>query len=336
MPAGHTGPVAETVIMRMFRLVGVFLVSILALPAFAADSYPSRPVTLLVGGGPGSLPDIFARPLADRLSRALGRPFVVENKPGAGGLLAMQALKASPGDGHTLAMVTNAHAVWNPHIFATLPYDPAQDLVPVSPVATIPMALVVDPGLGVASVAELMALARDKPGTLNYASSGNGSPPHVLFEMLRAQAGVDMVHVPFRTGTDALMSVIAGDSHVYLAGTSLVAPMVSDGRLRLLAISEAAPGAAFEGAPTLADSGFPGLEGVVWLGVVASRGTDAAVIDTLNREIGQALSEPTLRHALDNQGALPYHATAAAFAERIGADRDQWDPVLARMGLRPD
>src|SRR5690606_7224630 len=136
---------------------------------------------------------------------------VVENKPGAGGMIALQALKKAPSDGHTIAIITNAHAVWNPHIFANLTYDPVHDLVPVSSIATVPMVLVVNPALPVTTVDELFDLARKQPGALNYASGGNGSPTHVLFGMLRQQAGVDMVHIPFKTGTEALMSVVSGD-----------------------------------------------------------------------------------------------------------------------------
>ncbi|TSH98700.1 tripartite tricarboxylate transporter substrate binding protein [Verticiella sediminum] len=292
-------------------------------------------MTVLVGGGPGSLPDLFARPLADRLSRSLGQPVVVDNKPGAGGMIAIQALKAAPADGHTLAVITNAHAVWNPHIFAKLTYDPKTDLVPVSPVATIPMALVVNPALPVNTVQELFDLAREKPGALNYASSGNGSPPHVLFEMMRRQAEADIVHVPFKTGTDALTSVAAGDTQIYFAGTSLVAPMVRDGRLRLLAVSPSVPGEPFAGVPTLQDAGFPGLEGVVWLGVVTNQGTPAQTVERLNHAVAEAARDPSMRQAFDSHGALLLEGSAAEFAQRIESDRATWDPVLEKMGLNP-
>lgn len=317
---------------------GVFLLGLCAMwsTAMAAESFPRHALTVLVAGGPGSLPDLFARPLADRLAASLGQAVVVDNKPGAGGMIALQALKSAPADGHTLAIITNAHSVWNPHIFAKLTYDPVKDLVPVSSIATIPMALVVNPALPVKTVDELFALARERPGVLNFASGGNGSPTHVLFEMLRRQAGVDMVHVPFKTGTEALTSVASGDTHVYFAGTSLVDPLVRDGRLRALAVSPKVPGEIYGGLPTLAEAGYEGLEGVVWLGVATNPGTPADAIERLNAAITQALHDPAMRTTFDNQGALVLEGSAAAFADRIAADRAIWDPVLAKMGLQPD
>lgn len=302
----------------------------------AAEPFPTRPVTLLVNGGAGSLPDSFARPLADKLRVALGQPVVIENKPGAGGMVAMQQLKSQPADGHTLAIITNAHAVWNPYVFSKLSYDPVTDLLPVSPISIIPMALAVNPKLGVSTVEELVALAKKEPGKLNYASSSNGSPPHVLFELFKQQAGLDVTHVPFKTGPDALTATIAGDTQIYLAGTSLVEPMVKDGRLKVLAVSPSVKSATFAGQPTLASKGHPGFETAVWLGVVSRPGVPEAVVQRLNREIGTALADPALATAFEGHGSLPYHASPAAFAQRIADDRALWGPVLQRIGLKAD
>ncbi len=304
--------------------------------AHAADAWPSKPITIVVNGGAGSLPDIFARPLGDRLSAALGQPVVIDNKPGAGGMVAMQQVKQAPKDGHTLAVVTNAHMVWNPYVFPKLTYDPATDLVAVSPISVIPMALVVNPKLPAHTTAELFALAKKEPGKLNYASSGNGSPPHVLFEMLRDQAGANIVHVPFKTGTDALTSTIAGDTQVYLAGTSLVEPMVKNHRLRVLAVSPKVSAPVFASAPTLASQGFPGYESAVWLGLVATAGTPPAVIQRLNDEVGKALKDPAMQQAMVAHGALPYHASPEAFAQRIVAERGTWGPAIRRLGIQPN
>ena len=304
--------------------------------AHAADAWPSRPITLVVNGGAGSLPDIFARPLGDRLSAALGQPVVIDNRPGAGGMVAMQQVKNAAKDGHTLAVVTNAHMVWNPYVFPKLTYDPATDLVAVSPISVIPMALVVNPKLPAQTTAELFALAKKAPGALNYASSGNGSPPHVLFEMLREQAGADIVHVPFKTGTDALTSVVAGDTQIYLAGTSLVEPMAKEGRLRVLAVSPKVTAPTFASAPTLQSQGFDGYESAVWLGLVATACTPPAVVQRLNDEVGKALKDPAMRQAMLAHGALPYHASPAAFAQRIAAERATWGPAIRRLGIQPN
>ena len=328
-------PAARPLLRHMAACVAAFT-ALAASPSASAQDWPARPVTILVNGGPGSLPDLFARPLAERLHHALGQPVVVENKPGAGGMLAMQQLKSAPADGHTLALVTNAHLVWNPYIFPALTYDPAHDLQPVSPLAVIPMALTVNDKLPAQSLDQLLALARQKPGRLNYASSGNGSPPHVLFEMLREQAGVDIMHVPFKTGTGALNSVLAGDTEIYFAGTALVEPMVKEGRLRVLAMSETVPDAAFGKAPTLAASHFRGFEGAVWLGVAARAGTPEAIVQRLNEEIGRAQQDGALKQMYASHGSLPYHLAAQAFAQRVAAERDASGPVLRKLGIKPD
>lgn len=302
-------------------------------PAMAETAFPSKPVTLIVNGGPGSLPDSFARPLADKLQASLGQPVVVSNKPGAGGMVALQTLTQSPADGHTLAIITNAHAVWNPYVFPKLSYDPQTDLLPVSPIAIIPMALAVNASLPAQSVNELVQLAKSQPGKLNYASSSAGSPPHVLFELFKSQTGADIVHIPYKTGTDALTSVMAGDTHIYLAGTSLVEPMVRDGRLRVLAVSPAVKSPVFAGAPTLDSLGFKGFESAVWLGVVTSQGVPPAVVDRLNREIGAALNDANLAKAFEAHGSLPWHASPAAFGQRIADDRVLWSPILKALNL---
>ena len=301
-----------------------------------AQSFPSKPVTIIVNGGAGSLPDLFARPLAEKLRVSLGQTVVVDNKPGAGGMVAMQTLKSAPADGHTIALITNAHAVWNLFVFPRLSYNPETDLVPVSPVAVIPMAIAVNPRLPVSSVEELIALAKKQPGVLNYASSGNGSPPHVLFEMFKEKAGVDIVHVPFKTGPDALTSVVGGDTQIYMAGTSLLEPMVKDGRLKVLAVSPRVAGTTFEKAPTLASLGYDGFEGAVWLGVVTSAGVPAEVVERLNREIGAALKDPAMQKSISDHGSLVYYASQAEFSNRIKADRALWAPVLKRLDIKPN
>ncbi|MFT3718752.1 Bug family tripartite tricarboxylate transporter substrate binding protein [Pseudorhodoferax sp.] len=306
----------------------------LAGPAAAAEAFPNKPITLIVNGGAGSLPDLFARPLADRLRQSLGQAVVVDNRPGAGGMVAMQALKAAPADGHVLALITNAHAVWNPYVFPRLSYDPVADLQPVSPVAVIPMALAVNARLPAATLEDLVALAKAKPGTLNYASSSNGSPPHVLFELLKSQTGADIVHVPFKTGPDALTSVAGGDTQIYFAATSLLEPMVLDGRLRVLAVSPAVDSPAFRAAPTLASRGHPGFEGAVWLGVVARTGVPAEVVAQLNRAIGAALQDPAMQQAIAAHGSIVWHDSAAAFAQRIAQDRQLWTPLLQKLGIQ--
>lgn len=309
--------------------------AIAASPALASE-FPSKPITIVVNGGPGSLPDLFARPLAEKLRDALGQPVIVDNKPGGGGMVAMQTVKSAAPDGHMLALVTNAHMVWNQFVFPKLSYNPETELQAVSPIAVIPMALVVNAALPVNTLEDLIALAKSKPGVLNYASSGNGSPPHVMFELLRDKAGLNIVHVPFKTGTDARTSVIGGDTQIYLAGTSLIEPMVKEGRLKLLAVSPKVASPVFDKAPTFQSRGYDGLESTVWLGVVTGAGVPVAVVERLNREIGAALADPGIRKSFDSHGTLVYHAPRTEFAERIKAERALWGPAIRKLGIRPD
>jgi tripartite-type tricarboxylate transporter receptor subunit TctC len=297
------------------------------------SAFPSKPMTILVNGGPGSLPDSFARPLAEKLRQSLGQTVVVENKPGAGGMVPLRQLTSSPADGHTLAIVTNAHLSWNPFVFPKLTYDADKDLQPVSPIAIIPMALAINPQVPAKTVAEFVALAKQKPGALNYASSSNGSPPHVLFELFKAQSGTKIVHIPMRTGTDALTSVVAGDTQVYLAGTSLVEPMVKNEKLRVLAVSPRVKNATFAQVPTMEEAGYKGFEGAVWLGVVTNKGVPADVVERLNREIGAFVKDPQVQRVFEAQGTLPYHASTAEFAKLVRDDKALWTPVLKPLNL---
>lgn len=302
----------------------------------ATQAFPSKTITLLVNGGPGSLPDIFARPLADKLRQSLGQTVVVDNRPGAGGMVAMQQLKDAKADGHTLAIITNAHAVWNPYVFPHLTYSPSADLKPVSPIAILPMALVVNPQLGVHSVPELVAKAKAEPGVLNYASSGNGSPPHVLFEVWRNQAGLEIEHIPFKTGPDALTSTVADDTQVYFAGTALVEAMVRDNKLQVLAVSPSVDSTTFAAAPTMEQAGFPGYESAVWLGVVAPADTPDMVVNTLNTAITKALADPRFASIMQANGSIPLHESASDFAHRINHERQTWGPQIERIGIRPN
>lgn len=305
-------------------------------PSDAATAFPSKTITLLVNGGPGSLPDIFARPLAENLRQSLGQTVVVDNRPGAGGMVAMQQLKDAKPDGHTLAIITNAHAVWNPYVFHNLTYSPSADLKPVSPIAILPMAMVVNPQLGVGSVQELVAKAKAQPGVLNYASSGNGSPPHVLFEVWRNQAELAIEHIPFKTGPDALTSTVAGDTQVYFAGTALVEAMVRDNKLQVLAVSPSVDSSTFAAVPTMEQAGFPGYDSAVWLGVVAPAQTPDAVVQSLNKAIGQALGNPRFASILQANGSIALHESASDFAQRIDKERQTWGPQIERIGIHPN
>ncbi|WP_233146296.1 tripartite tricarboxylate transporter substrate binding protein [Pigmentiphaga sp. NML080357] len=311
------------------------LAMLAAAPA-QAQTYPARPIHLIVNGAPGSLPDLFARPIAEKMRQSLGQAVVVENKPGAGGLVAMTQLKNAPADGYTLAIVTNAHAVWNQYLFKNLPYDPSKDLQAVSPVATIPMVMAASPALQANSLKALVALAKEKPGTLNYASSSNGSPPHVLFEMFKLQTGADIVHVPFKSGPDALNSTIADRTQLYLAGSALIEAQIKDGRLKGLAVNTRERLANLPNVPTFAEQNLPGYEDSVWLGIVTRTGTPAAVVNKLNAEIAKAVQAEDMKKLYASHGSEVYLSSAERFAARIQADHELWGPVIRKANISLD
>ncbi|GAA0505575.1 tripartite tricarboxylate transporter substrate binding protein [Pigmentiphaga sp. GD03639] len=312
------------------------LLMLAAAPAQAQTAYPTRPIHLIVNGAPGSLPDLFARPIAEKMRTSLGQAVVIDNRPGAGGLLAMTNLKNSAADGYTLAVVTNAHAVWNQYLFSKLPYHPQADLQAVSPIAVIPMVLTASPALPAGSLKELVALAKARPGVLNYASSSTGSPPHVLFEMFKLQTGADILHVPFKSGPDALNSTISDRTQLYLAGSALIEPQVKDGRLKALAVNtrERLPG--LPGVPTFAEQGYQGLEDTVWLGVVAQAGVPADIVQRLNREIAKAVRAEDMKKLYDAHGSVVYTSSPEEFAARIKADHALWGPVIRKANISLD
>ncbi|WP_353173175.1 Bug family tripartite tricarboxylate transporter substrate binding protein [Paracandidimonas soli] len=321
--------------LSVLRVLALAIAGVMAAAASAAQPYPERPIHLVVNGAGGSLPDLFARPLAEKLRAILGQPVVVENKPGAGGILAMRDVLSKPADGYTLALVTNAHAVWNPYLFAQLPYDPRTDLQAVSPIATISMAMVVNKDFPASTLPELVQWAKAHPGVLNYASSSVGSPPHVLFELFRQQSDIDVVHIPFRSGPDAMNATLSGETHAYLVGTALVEPLLKDNRAKVLAVSPRIPELqSLSSVPTFADAGYDGFENGVWLGIVARKGTPEAVVDKLNAAIGEALAQQDTLQRFAASGSVAYHASPEAFAERIEKDHAFWQPVLERSGIR--
>jgi len=312
------------------------LLMLAAAPAHAQTAYPARPIHLIVNGAPGSLPDLFARPIAEKMRTSLGQAVVIDNRPGAGGLLAMTNLKNSAADGYTLAVVTNAHAVWNQYLFSKLPYDPQADLQAVSPIAVIPMVLTASPALPAGSLKELVSLAKARPGVLNYASSSTGSPPHVLFEMFKLQTGADILHVPFKSGPDALNSTISDRTQLYLAGSALIEPQVKDGRLKALGVNTRERLPSLPNVPTFAEQGQPGLEDTVWLGIVAQTGVPADIVQKLNREIAKAVQAEDMKKLYEAHGSVVYTASPEAFAARIKADHELWGPVIRKANISLD
>ena len=301
-----------------------------------AQEWPSRPVRVIVAGAAGSSIDIPVRAVAERLKDRLGQPLVVENRPAAGGTAAADAVAKSAPDGHTLLMAFNGPLAYAPFLYARLPYDPLKDLAPVIQMGGQPFALAVPASLGVSDVRELVDLARRQPGRLNYSSLGNGSGTHVTMELLKREAGVDLVHVPYAGGPAAAAAVATGEVQASFAPLATVAPHVRAGRVRLIAMSGARRFALMPEIATVAEQGFPGFDAYGWNGILAPAGTPRAVIDRLNREINEALLNPEVRVLLERSQIEIAGGTPEEFGALMRRDAARWEPVIRATGVKLD
>jgi len=287
--------------MRPFAFLLFFsIASVLA----QGDSYPTRPIHVVVPFTPGSVTDIMARSISDRLAAALGQPVVIENRPGAGGTVGTGVVARSAPDGYTLAVVSAGYAV-TPVIYDKLPYDPAKDLAGITPLANLPSVLFVSSTLGVTSTQELVGLARARPGLLNFSSAGIGSASHVSAEKFRAATGLDVVHVPLKGAPEMVAETLAGRTHFGLVGITAVLPAMRDGRILPLAVSSAKRSPALPEVPTMAEVGLPDAEFDFWIGVLAPAQTPRAIVYRLNFEIARALQMPEVLERLAHLGAEP-------------------------------
>ena len=299
----------------------------------SADAYPSRPVTLLVGGAPGSPPDAMARPVAQRLAESLGKPVVVENKPGAAGSLAIAALLNSAADGHTLALATMSQAVFNKYLFAKLAYDPLRDLEPVAPLATGAMTLAAHPSFGARSLADLVALAKRQPGQLFMAMPQAGSPPHIVALLLKRATGIDVTLVPHKSAADATNAVIGGEIPLLFDAPTAIAPLVQAGRLRALAVTGRQREPLLPDTLTARESGFDVL-GEAWIGLVARRGIPADIVQRLNRELAAIMSSTEIGNAMARLSFRPMSSSSEDFGALIRQEHAKWGMVIREAGLQ--
>ncbi len=298
--------------------------------------YPSRVVRLLVGYSAGGAVDVSARLVGQRLTEAFGQPVVVENRPGADGILASDLVAKSAPDGHTLAYVS-AGQTMNPALHPkTLPYDPVRDFAPVSMLASGPQTLVVNPSLPVRSVKELVALARAKPGQINFASSGAGGPMHLSGELLKSMAGIDIVHVPYKGGGPAVNDVIGGQIEMTFVGAPASMPHIRSGRLRIIAVSTAKRAAALPEVPTVAEAGYPGFEVGGYYGVLLAANTPPAIVGRLHSELIKIVTQRDMRDRLAVFGLEIVGNTPEQFAEFIKTDVAKWRKLVQGIGLKTD
>ena len=319
-------------------LIAVTL-SVLALPAGlsrAADSYPTKPIRFVVPYAAGGDTDVIARRLAQALSSALGQQVVIDNRPGANGIIGTDLVAKAPADGYTLLMgSTPTHAI-NQSLYRQLPYDPVKDFVPISEVASAPMLLVVNPSTGVKTLEELIALAKAKPGQINYASGGNGSPQHLAGEMLKMLAEIDINHVPYKGGGPAIADVVAGQVPMMFAFTATALPFVNSGRLLGLVATtkERLPQAPL--IPSVSQVGLPELEMSAWMGVFARTGTPEIVVNRLNAEIAKAMNAREMKEALYALSSQVVTNSPQEFAAYIKAETEKWGKVVKASGARVD
>jgi tripartite-type tricarboxylate transporter receptor subunit TctC len=311
----------------------LLLIALLALStAAAAQGYPAKPVRLIVADAAGGAPDQLGRIVAQKLSESLGQPMIVDNRPGAAGVLGADIASKAPADGHTLLLTTTSIYALIPSLKKNLPYDPAKDFVPVSRIATASNVLVVNAALPANSVAELIALARSKPGVYNYASAGLGSPAHLAGEMLNLLAGIKLTHVPYKGAAPGLLDVIAGNPHLIITSPISAAGHMNAGRVRALATTGAQRNPRLPELPTIADT-VPGYEISQTWGLAAPAGTAPAVITRLSSETAKAMQLADVKERVLAMGAVPAGDTPAQFQAFIAAERQRLGDVIARTGI---
>jgi tripartite-type tricarboxylate transporter receptor subunit TctC len=302
--------------------------------ASLAQSYPARPIRVLAGVAAGSSPDGVMRQVAQALGPSLGQPVTVENRPGANGILALEALRSSAPDGHTIAMVAFSQMSVNPSLIATLPHDPVLDFAHIGIFWRGPQLLSVSAAMPMASLGDLLVAARARPGQLRYGSAGNGSPGHLFMEQLKLATGMAVDHIPYK-GPAGVVAGINGEVDLLMEGVSPQLPQIRAGKLKPLAVSGAQRLGVLPDVPTFDELGIKGI-GTVWLGFVAPRGTPAAIVTRLNQELRRAVESPEFRHASEGFGRLVTPGTPEAMVATIRDEIPRWRDVVQRAQIRPD
>ncbi len=299
-----------------------------------AQTYPTRPVRLIVGYAAGGTYDILARLIGQWLSERLGQPFVIENRPGASTNIATEAVVRATADGYTLLMAGPANAI-NASLYDKLGFDFIRDIAPVAGITREPLVMEVHPSLPTKTVPELIAYGKANPGKINMASPGNGSSGHVAGELFKMMTGVDMVHVPYRGAAPALTDLLGGQVQVYFGAAPASIEYIRSGRLRALGVTTATRSEAVPDVPTVGEF-VPGYEASAWYGVGAPRSTPPEIIDKLNREIGAALADPRIKARLADQGSTALAGSPSDFGKLIAEETEKWRKVVKFSGMRPE
>ncbi|HJS04177.1 MAG TPA: tripartite tricarboxylate transporter substrate binding protein [Variovorax sp.] len=312
------------------------LLPLLAAPLIAhAQPYPSKPVRVIVPFAPGGPADVLARVIGQELSDALGQPFVVENKVGAAGNIGVEQIAKAMPDGYTVGIVPVGNVAVNPSLFPALPYK-ASELAPIAMLATVENVLVVHAGVPAKSLKELLALAKQKPGTLSFASPGAGSQAHLAGELMALSAEVKLIHVPYKGIGPALNDVVGGQVTMMFGAMSAVLPHVKSGKLRALGVASIQRSATMPELPTIAEQGLPRFEAVSWYALMGPAGTPAPIIDRLNAEIARSLAKPAIREKFAAQGLEPGGGKPQELATEIQAETVRWADVIRKQNIKPE
>lgn len=311
-------------------LAAALATTALALPA-QAQTFPDRPIKIIVPFGPGGFTDVAARILQKELAPAIGQAVFIENKPGAGSTIGTAEVSKAKPDGYTLVMISTAHVI-SPHLYKQMPYDALRDFAPVMKIAEGPYVLVVHPSLGVKSVSELVALAKAQPGKVDYASSGNGSAQHLVGALFTTMAGANLTHVPYKGSSQAMNDLIGGQVKVSFVGVPNALPNLASGKLKALGVSTAKRYSEMPDVPTIAEAGVPGYDATIWLGLLAPPGTPREIVQKLNADITKILSTPDARKLMASAGVDVATSTPEEFARLMATEMDRWGKVVRDTG----
>ncbi len=320
------------------RFAGLLCAAALALTApvsAPAQNWPDKPVRLVVSFVPGGVHDTLARVLQPRLAESLGQPIVIENRGGAGGNIAAEAVARSAPDGYTFLIASEAIAT-NKFLYRSLAYDPYKDLTPVAKLADYPMALIAHSSVAANSMSELIALARSKPGQLSYGSAGVGTSGHLAGELLKSVTGIDMVHVPYKGGAPAMADLVAGRIQVMIISVSLSAPQARQGRVKLLAVVGNRRAAPVPEVPTSAEAGYPEADALLFSSMLAPAATPAAIVGRMSAETGNALRMPEVQKRLADLGAVPVPSSPEEFAAILRGAGERWGKLIRDKNIRAD
>ena len=303
--------------------------------AAQAQTYPTKPVRIIVPFAAGGPADIYARAIGQKLQDSLGQTFVIDDRPGAGAVIGTEAAAKTPADGYTLLMMSNTHTV-NESLLKIKPYDLLRDFTPVAAVNYSDLVMVVHPSVQASTLKEFIDLAKAKPGTLNYASSGPGTPYHMAGELFKSMAGVNVVHVPYKGSAGARTDVMGGQVQMMFDAVTTMTPLVRSGRLRALGTTGLARSRVLADVPTVAEAGVPQYEATIWLGIMAPAGTPKAIVDKLNAEINKVLANTEVKDAWGKQGAITMSMSPEQFGKHLRADIEKWARIVKSAAINVD